>query len=401
MSAARPLAIYFYGIGDCPGFAPRDRDARCSTRCAPGGSRSRRGSESADGDRGGRWPTTAASRARRDALPYEIDGAVVKVDDHRPAAGAGRGRAQPALGDRRQVPAAPGARRGCAPSSSPSGAPASSRPSRSWTRSASAASRSSGRRSTTRTRSAARTSASATPSSSRAPATSSPRCRRWSSSGAPARSARSRSPPPAPPAAPRSAARRDRRPGAAPRSPARRGCARALRHFASRRAMDIEGLGDKLVDQLVERGLVALGRRPLPADAGGPARPSSGSARSRRRTSSPRSTAAARTTPGAPPLRARHPPRRRAGRARCSPRTPAPSSGWRPPTAEELTAVRGVGPEIAASVAAFFRQQENRRTVARAARAAASPPSPRPRPPPGTGRSPGSSFVFTGHARGR
>ena len=30
----------------------------------------------------------------------------------------------------------------------------------------------------------------------------------------------------------------------------------AIKHFASRRAMDIEGLGDKLVDQLVERGLV-------------------------------------------------------------------------------------------------------------------------------------------------
>jgi DNA ligase (NAD+) len=30
----------------------------------------------------------------------------------------------------------------------------------------------------------------------------------------------------------------------------------ALLHFASRRAMDIEGLGDKLVDQLVDRGLV-------------------------------------------------------------------------------------------------------------------------------------------------
>ena len=30
----------------------------------------------------------------------------------------------------------------------------------------------------------------------------------------------------------------------------------AIRHFASRRAMDIEGLGDKLVDQLVERGLI-------------------------------------------------------------------------------------------------------------------------------------------------
>ena len=30
----------------------------------------------------------------------------------------------------------------------------------------------------------------------------------------------------------------------------------ALRHFASRRAMDIEGLGERLIDQLVERGLV-------------------------------------------------------------------------------------------------------------------------------------------------
>jgi DNA ligase (NAD+) len=30
----------------------------------------------------------------------------------------------------------------------------------------------------------------------------------------------------------------------------------SLRHFASRRAMDIEGLGDKLVDQLVEQGIV-------------------------------------------------------------------------------------------------------------------------------------------------
>jgi len=30
----------------------------------------------------------------------------------------------------------------------------------------------------------------------------------------------------------------------------------AIRHFASRRAMDIEGLGEKLIDQLVERGLV-------------------------------------------------------------------------------------------------------------------------------------------------
>lgn len=38
----------------------------------------------------------------------------------------------------------------------------------------------------------------------------------------------------------------------------------ALLHFAGRRAMDIEGLGDKLVDQLVERGLVST-----PADVYG------------------------------------------------------------------------------------------------------------------------------------
>ncbi|HGG59271.1 MAG TPA: NAD-dependent DNA ligase LigA, partial [Gammaproteobacteria bacterium] len=30
----------------------------------------------------------------------------------------------------------------------------------------------------------------------------------------------------------------------------------AIKHFASRRAMDIEGLGDKLVDQLIDKGLV-------------------------------------------------------------------------------------------------------------------------------------------------
>jgi DNA ligase (NAD+) len=31
----------------------------------------------------------------------------------------------------------------------------------------------------------------------------------------------------------------------------------ALRHFAGRRAMDIEGLGDKLIDQLVDRAMIA------------------------------------------------------------------------------------------------------------------------------------------------
>jgi hypothetical protein len=39
----------------------------------------------------------------------------------------------------------------------------------------------------------------------------------------------------------------------------------ALKHFASRKAMDIEGLGDKLVDQLVEQDIV---HRRIGADGG-------------------------------------------------------------------------------------------------------------------------------------
>ena len=68
--------------------------------------------------------------------------------------------------------------------------------------------------------------------------------------------------------------------------------------------------------------------------------------------------------------------------------------------AEELTAVRGVGPEIAASVAAFFSQEENRRTIrellSRGVAPAAGPGS----PPPGTGPLAGLSFVFTGALAG-
>ena len=37
----------------------------------------------------------------------------------------------------------------------------------------------------------------------------------------------------------------------------------ALRHFASRRALDIEGLGDKLVEQLVDQDLLSGPERPL------------------------------------------------------------------------------------------------------------------------------------------
>ncbi len=35
----------------------------------------------------------------------------------------------------------------------------------------------------------------------------------------------------------------------------------AILHFAGRRALDIEGLGEKIVDQLVDTGLVAVAAR--------------------------------------------------------------------------------------------------------------------------------------------
>ena len=71
------------------------------------------------------------------------------------------------------------------------------------------------------------------------------------------REKRFRMPTPLPGVRRRGGARRGR--GGLPlhrRCPARRSSSRRVRFFGSRGAMDIEGLGEKLVDQLVERGLV-------------------------------------------------------------------------------------------------------------------------------------------------
>ena len=70
----------------------------------------------------------------------------------------------------------------------------------------------------------------------------------------------------------------------------------ALLHFASRRAMDIEGLGDKLVDQLVEARPRAHAGRPLQARTSRRSRSSSAWPRSPRPTSSPRSRTSKRRT---------------------------------------------------------------------------------------------------------
>jgi len=167
-----------------------------------------------------------------------------------------------------------------------------------------------------------------------------------------------------------------------------------IRHFASRRALDIEGLGEKLIDQLVGRGLVRsvadLYRletqdiMPLERLAEKSAGKVVAAIDRSRRTSLSRLLFAL----GIPHVGEQV---ARVLAAHAGTLAALESAG-----AEELTGLRGVGPEIAASVTAFFAQQENRRIVAallangvRAAREAADAS-------PGAGPLAGLSFVFTG-----
>ncbi|HWR97521.1 MAG TPA: NAD-dependent DNA ligase LigA [Candidatus Methanoperedens sp.] len=167
----------------------------------------------------------------------------------------------------------------------------------------------------------------------------------------------------------------------------------SLRHFASRRALDIEGLGDKLVDQLVERGLVAsvadlyrLRREDLvPLERLGEKSAANLLAAIERS----RATTLARFVFA---LGIRHVGEQVA-------RLLAAHAGTlerlEDATAEELSAVRGIGPQIAASVVAFFRQAENRRTL-RALLARGVAPAAAAAARAGEGPLAGLSFVFTG-----
>jgi DNA ligase (NAD+) len=165
-----------------------------------------------------------------------------------------------------------------------------------------------------------------------------------------------------------------------------------IRHFASRRAMDIEGLGEKLIDQLVERGLVAsvadLYRlraediQPLERLAEKSAAKVVDAIERSRRTTLPRLVFAL----GIPHVGEQV--------ARVLAAHAGTLAALQSASAEELTALRGVGPEIAASVTAFFGQQENRRIVetllARGVRPSAQGPAA------AGGPLAGLSFVFTG-----
>jgi DNA ligase (NAD+) len=164
-----------------------------------------------------------------------------------------------------------------------------------------------------------------------------------------------------------------------------------VRHFASRRAMDIEGLGVKLVDQLVEVGLVrsvADLYRLTRADLSGLERMADKSTSNvlnalerSKDTTLPRFIFA---------LGIRH-----VGEhlAEVLARTCADLHELSQATEEELAAVHEIGPEVSQSVHGFFRQEGNRRTIADLLAAGVSPGAGEP---PAPGSLSGKSFVFTG-----
>ena len=136
----------------------------------------------------------------------------------------------------------------------------------------------------------------------------------------------------------------------------------AILHFAGRRAMDIEGLGDKLVDQLVDGGVDPHAARALQARRcqARRARP-----HGRQERAEHRRCAGDEQAHDARALRlcARHPPGRRgdgqgSGQAL---RRARPHHGRK--RSSSLLEVRDVGPIVAQSIRTFFEQPHNREVV--------------------------------------
>jgi DNA ligase (NAD+) len=167
-----------------------------------------------------------------------------------------------------------------------------------------------------------------------------------------------------------------------------------IRHFASRRAMDIEGLGEKLIDQLVGRGLVGsvadlyrLSKEDvLPLER--LADKSAGKVVAAIGRSRGASLARLLFALGIPHVGEQV---ARVLAAHAGTLEALSSMGE-----EELTGLRGIGPEIAASVTAFFRQPENRRIVAALLdHGVLAAPEPAGQAA-GAGPLSGLAFVFTG-----
>ena len=175
----------------------------------------------------------------------------------------------------------------------------------------------------------------------------------------------------------------------------------ALRHFASRRALDIEGLGDALVAQLIAQGRVRDAADLYSLDAATLAGLERMGAKSAANVVA--QIARSRTHPLHRVIHAlgiRHVGERTAHllAARFADLEALGAAGL-----DELTAVRDIGPAVAASIRAFFDNPDNRDVVARL-RAAGVDPRGEPAEAAG-GEAPlaGKTFVLTGtlHALSR
>ena len=183
----------------------------------------------------------------------------------------------------------------------------------------------------------------------------------------------------------------------APTRHARRACRQEFAHFVGRGGMDIEGAGWKVLEQLLQRGLIRHARRLLPADrrgprvarplrpqerreparrdpaarAGGRSRGSSTGSASRRSASRPRST-----SPTLARRRTCRAGRRRGSDARLR-RRAAPDRDRSPRRSRRSY---GVGPTVATSLAAYFGPdgRRRRRSARTSPRPASSPSCPSP-----------------------
>ncbi|HPD07359.1 MAG TPA: NAD-dependent DNA ligase LigA [Candidatus Bipolaricaulis sp.] len=164
----------------------------------------------------------------------------------------------------------------------------------------------------------------------------------------------------------------------------------AILHYASRRAADIQGLGEKLVDRLVETGLVArisdlyrLRREDLLAVERMGEKSAQNLLDEIERS---KGMSLGRLIFA---LGIRHVGERVA--EILAERFPSLEALSHAPV-EELTALRGVGPQIAQSIVSFFQNEENQRLIAELAAVGVDPRAGEPQAGPLSGK----VFVFTG-----